>query len=72
MNAPRLQLDLAEVPDSYGETLLKFAQACVEELQRRAADSKCGDFMHIKNAAHVVEVSREILMKFGIENPQKN
>jgi len=69
MNAPHHQLDLAEVPDSDGETLLQFAQACTAELQKRAASSQCGDFMRIKVAADVVGRSPETVRRWIRHDP---
>lgn len=69
MNAPHhLQLDLAEVPDSDSETLLKFSQACMAELQKRAASSQYEDFLHLKTAAAITGRSRETIRRWVLSD----
>jgi hypothetical protein len=69
MNAPHHQLDLADVPEADGETLLKFVQECSAEIQRRAASSQCGDFLRIKVAADVVGRSPETIRRWIRHEP---
>jgi hypothetical protein len=69
MNAPHHQLDLAEVPDSDSETLLKFIQVCMAELQMRAASSQYGDFLHLKTAAAITGRSRETIRRWILDDP---
>jgi hypothetical protein len=69
MNAPHHQLDLADVPEADGETLLKFVQECSAEIQRRAASSQCGDFLHLKTAAAITGRSRETIRRWILDDP---
>jgi hypothetical protein len=67
MNAPHhLQPDPDEVaPDFDDIMLLKFSQACTIELQRRAADSRYGDFVRLKIAADIVHRSCETVRRWA-------
>jgi hypothetical protein len=71
MNAPNPQLDPDEVvPDFDDVMLLKVLRACSVELQRRAVDSRYGDFVRLKIAADIVHRSPETVRRWAAADPE--
>jgi hypothetical protein len=71
MNAPLSQLEVADIdfPGLDGGTLLKIAHGSIAELQKRAASSGHGDFLHLKTAAAITGRSRETIRRWFHDDP---